>query len=144
MIMFSTSSLLGTAVDMLVLWLCSHYLFEGYVQEYILSPFISFECAVLTNFTIAYFFIWKDRVSHRGRRSFLRHFLGYNFSSFGVFLLKLGVMQAFHFTFPQMNILICNFLALCVSGGVNFVMNEWVIFRKTKSVNQSENDSEHT
>ena len=130
LIAFSTSSLLGTAVDMIVLWICSHYLFDGYFHEYILSPFISFEFAILTNFSVAYFLIWRERVTRHSAGSFFRHLCAYNLSSFGVFLVKLGMIQAIHFIFPGMDVLICNLLALCVSGGINFVLNEWVIFRK--------------
>ena len=37
---FAASTLAGTAIDMLVLWLCSDYLFKGYYWgEYLLSPF---------------------------------------------------------------------------------------------------------
>ena len=44
-------SLLGTAVDTLVLWLCSHYIFSGsYAGRNVISPVISFECAVRVNF----------------------------------------------------------------------------------------------
>lgn len=133
LVLFSTSSLLGTIVDMLVLWICSHYILRaGYVNEYIISPSISFEMACLANFTIAYFVIWKDRVSHFSTKSYWKHFAAYNTTSFSAFLVKLMFMQAIHFIFPGMNVLICNLLALCVSGGVNFALNEWVIFRKKK------------
>ena len=30
------------------------------------------------------------------------------------------------------DVVFCNLLALCVSGCVNFVMDEWVIFKKKK------------
>ena len=121
---------------MLVLWVCSHFLFEGYVNEYIVSPFISFEFAVLANFIIAYFFIWRERISRYTVRSFFRHFSAYNLSSFGVFLFKLGVIQGVHFIFPKLDVLICNIIALCFSGGINFILNEWVIFRK-KEIRQA-------
>jgi len=131
LVIFSTSSLLGTIVDMLVLWICAKFIFpRTYVYEYIASPFISYELACLTNFTIAYFYIWKDRVSHVSNKSYWKHFAAYNTTSLGAFLVKLAFMQAIHFLFPGMNVLICNFLALCVSGGINFAANEWLIFRK--------------
>ena len=48
---YFSASLLGTIVDTLVLWLCSHFLFNGnYFGRNILSPVISFECAVMVNF----------------------------------------------------------------------------------------------
>ena len=130
---FALSTLAGTAVDMLVLWLCSDYLFKGhYWGEYLLSPFLSFECAVLTNFVIAYFSVWKDRISARTVRSFLRHYAGYNLSCTGTFLIKMGVLLLIERFSGGWDVLICNLLALCVSGIVNFVLNEYVVFRNKK------------
>lgn len=130
---FSTSSLLGTVVDTAVLWVCSKWLFDTYVGQYIISPAISFECAAVTNFAVAYFFIWRDRVSRRNTRSFFRHLGGYNLSCVGAFLVKLAflllIQNMFHW-----NVVWCNLLALCVSGGLNFFMNERVVFRKKKAL----------
>ena len=129
-IRFSLSTLAGTVVDMLVLWVCSHYLLAGhYWGEYLLSPFISFECAVLTNFTIAYFSVWKDRVSVRTKRSFLRHYVGYNLSCTGTFLLKMGVLLLIERFSGGWDVLICNILALCVSGILNFILDDRLVFR---------------
>lgn len=89
---FSASSLLGTIVDTFVLWVCSKWLFSTYVGEYIISPAISFECAAVTNFVVAYFLIWKDRVSRRTARSFFRHLGGYNLSCVGAFLVKMAFL----------------------------------------------------
>ena len=130
---FSASSLLGTVVDMLILWICSDFLFRSDFGQFYLSPFISFEFAVLTNFSFAYFFIWKDRISKRSVRSFFRHYGGYNASCTLVFLIKMGFLTLFHHFFPSWDVLICNIVALCCSGTANFVMNEWVVFRKKKN-----------
>ena len=131
-IKFAVSTLAGTAVDMLVLWLCAHYLLDGsYWREYILSPFISFECAVLTNFTIAYFAVWRDRVSHFSFRSFLRHYGGYNLSCTGSFLVKLLILLLLERVF-HWDVLICNIVALCFSGLLNFFLNERVVFSKKR------------
>jgi len=129
---FSASTVAGFLVDNLVLWVCSTYLFKGtYFREVILSPTISFEFAVITNFLIAYYFVWKDRVSSRTVRSFFRHLGGYNLSSVGGFIIKMGVLMGI----KQMlgwNVVFCNMLAVCVSGGLNFALNEWVVFGKRK------------
>jgi len=133
LIKFSSSSLLGTGVDTLVLWLCSDYVFSGnYVGVNIVSPAISFEVAVLVNFTIAYFFIWNDRLSIQNFRSFVRHFLGYNLSCTGVFVLKMGFLLLIQHLF-KWDVILCNLLALCLSGFFNFLMNERVVFRRNKS-----------
>lgn len=127
---FVASTLAGTAVDMLVLWLCSDYLFKGYYWgEYLLSPFLSFECALLVNFAIAYFSVWKDRISARTIRSFFRHYAGYNLSCTGTFLLKMGILLLIERFSGGWDVLICNILALCVSGILNFVLNDRLVFR---------------
>lgn len=129
---FASSTLVGTAVDMLVLWLCAHYLLDGsYWREYILSPFISFECAVIANFVVAYYGVWRDRVSKHTFRSFMRHYGGYNISCTGAFLVKMAALLLFESIFGW-DVLWCNIAALCVSGLLNFFMNEKVVFRKKK------------
>ncbi|MBQ7072526.1 MAG: GtrA family protein [Bacteroidales bacterium] len=128
---FFASNLLGTLVDTGVLWLCSTYLFHNYAGQYLLSPFISFECAVLVNFVCSYFFIWKDRISQYSWRSFFRHYGGYNLSCTGVFLFKMLLLLGIE-RLSGWNVVICNLAALCLTGVLNFVMGEWVVFRKKK------------
>lgn len=135
---FSLSTLAGTAVDMLVLWIFKQFVFKGwYYGEYMISPVISFFFAVLTNFSLAYFIVWKDRVSKRSVRSFFRHFAGYGISSLGGFIVKMGLLLLIEKIF-HWDVLICNLVALCFSGLLNFALNEWVVFgkRKPKDPNQ--------
>lgn len=127
---FMASRLIGTGVDTLVLWLMSHYIFGGgYVATYILSPLISFEAAVMSNFLCSYYWIWNSRISERSRRSFWRHFLGFNISSLAGFLVKMLFLLLFERWFG-LNVIICNLLALCISGVLNFFLSEAVVFRK--------------
>ena len=141
-ITFSASTLIGTAVDFLVLWICAHGHFKGsYVGEYIISPAISFEFATIANFTIAYFFIWQDRISSRSARSFFRHFLGYNISCVGAFLIKMGFLLLTRWVAKRfgadLDVMWCNLFALMFSGCFNFFMNEKLIFRQ-KQINGPE------
>lgn len=62
----------GTVVDTAVLWLVTHYLFHSFAGEYLLSPFISFECAVLFNYSCSFFFVWKGKAGLGGARVFFR------------------------------------------------------------------------
>lgn len=130
---FSASSLLGTIVDTAVLWVCSKWIFSTYFGQYIISPCISFECAAVTNFVVAYFLIWRDRVSCRNTRSFFRHLGGYNLSCIGAFLVKMAFLLLIQKLF-KWNVVWCNLLALCVSGGLNFFMSERVVFRRKKAL----------
>ena len=137
---FFASNLLGTLVDTGVLWVCSSLFFKSYWGKYLLSPFISFECAVFVNFVCSYFIIWKDRISRRTKRSFLRHYAGYNLSCTGVFLFKMVFLLLFERLFGW-NVVICNLAALCISGVLNFSMDEWVVFRKKKGGSNAGNNT---
>ena len=83
---FVLSRLFGTGVDTLVLWLCSDYIFTSYWGSYILSPIISFEFAVMSNFMWSYFWIWKSRIVQRGYRAFWGRFFIFNLSFFFLIL----------------------------------------------------------
>ena len=128
---FIIGNVVGTLVDTLVLWVFSHFVFDGYLGKVIVSPVISFEFAVLVNFLLSYHFIWKDRVPQMTSRSFLRHFWPYNISCIGGFIVKMGALMLIEYL-TKWDVVICNLLALCVSGTFNFAMNEFVVFRKRK------------
>jgi putative flippase GtrA len=117
---------IGTIIDTAVLWLFSHFVFDGYVGEYVISPVISFECAVMSNYLFSYFGVWRER---RSAGSFVLKYIMYNISSSLVFTMKLGVILLLEHLFGW-NVVICNLAALCLSGLINFSLSEWVIFRK--------------
>ena len=72
---FMGTGVVGSIVDTLVLWLLSDLVFsKGYWGEYIISPAISFQCAVAVNYTISYFYVWKDRTRGRSDASVKRFF----------------------------------------------------------------------
>ena len=127
---FMLSTLGGTAVDCGVMWLLAEVLFADVKWVgLVLAPTVSFECAVLTNYTLAYFFVWKDRVGERSVRGFWGRFLPYNVSCIAAFLIKMVPFILIRH-FAGLNVVLCNLIALVFSGIFNFVMNEWVIFRK--------------
>ena len=136
---FSVTSGAGTLVDLGVhWWLAASFLQERYWWTFWVAPVISFELAVLTNFLIAYYFVWRERISKRSPRSFMRHYAGYNAAATGVFFIKLLVMQGIHllmvafgwFQGKTYEPALCNMLALCISGCFSFVLNEFVVFKK--------------
>ena len=141
-IVFSLTSVVGTIVDLGLHWLLSEYAFDGsYWGSFWIAPTISFELATLTNFFIAYYWVWKERVSKPGSlRSLVRHCVAYNATCVGGYIIKLAAMQGFHFLFVSqgwfqdlsVEPVLCNLLGLCFSGAFNFVMNEFVIFNKAK------------
>lgn len=132
---FAGTSAVGSVVDTLVLWLLSDLVFtKGYLGEYIVSPFISFQCAVAVNFTISYFYVWKDRTRKRpdaSVRRFFKLFGGYNLSTSAVFLFRLGVLLLIE-RLTGWDVVICNLIAMCFSGIINFTINNLLIFKKKK------------
>ena len=127
---FMLSTLAGTAVDCAVMWLLAEKLFtENEMAQLFIAPSVSFECAVFTNYVLAYFFVWKDRVKARSLRNFFLRFFPYNVSCIAAFLIKMIPFVLIRH-FAGLNVVVCNLLALSVSGLFNFFMNEWVIFRK--------------
>ena len=130
---FMGTSVIGTVVDTLVLWLLSDFIFtEGYWGEYVISPVISFQCAVAANFIISYFYVWKDRTLTDTDRSFKRAFrlyLTYNLSASAVFLLRLGVLLLIE-RFTGLDVVVCNLIALCISGILNFSIYNLFVFKK--------------
>ena len=118
---------------MLVLWLLSDFVFTGgYTGEYLLSPVLSFQAAVSVNFNIFFFYVWKDRVADvLGVGTYLRRYLTYNLSCSTVFLLRYGILQLIG-QFTGWDVLLCNLCAMCVSGILNFLLANNLVFRKTK------------
>ena len=145
---FFVTSLLGTAVDTAGLWLMSNYVFDGYTGQFIIAPVMSFECAVFTNFLCSYYYIWRGRINRDKSKAFLRYYLKYNASCTGGFLIKMVLLLILERVFravgvpSDVNILgimipdvvLCNLMALCISGLFNFSMGEWVVFRKKKGL----------
>ncbi len=140
-VMFMLTSSAGTVVDLGLHWVFCEFVFNGnYWGSFWIAPTISFEVAALVNFIIAYFFVWKERITHRSVRSFWRHFAGYNAATIGAYLIKFIAMQGLHFLFVSLNWIqewslepvFCNLLGLCFSGVFNFIMSEFVIFSKKK------------
>jgi putative flippase GtrA len=128
---YAGTSIAGTIVDTLVLWLMSDFVFRDvYWAQYILSPAISFQCAVITNYLIFYFYVWRDRTKEdRSRHNFTRRFLAYDLSCTTVFLLRLLLLLMIE-RVSGWDVVVCNLIAMCFSGILNFVSNNLIVFRK--------------
>jgi putative flippase GtrA len=123
---FSSSTILGTVVDTSVLFVLSEWVFASYAGEYLLSPTISFEAAVINNYLFSYFWVWKTRVPRTGA-DFFRRFVLYNLNTALVFAGKLGVLVLINLL-TGLHVVLCNLLALLVSGLANFFLQDRVIF----------------
>lgn len=132
-IKFAGTSVIGTLVDTLVLWLISDFVFTGgYWGEYVISPAISFQCALAVNFTISYFYVWKDRTRKRpdtSVRRFFKLYAVYVLSGSAVFLLRLGALLLIE-RFTGWDVVLCNLIAMVFSGIINFTIDNLLIFGK--------------
>ena len=132
---FSLAGIMGTIVDTVILWLLKSFVFHSYLTVYILSPAISFEVAMLNNYIISYFWIWHDRVDKKPKDFFMR-LLPYNSTCLIAFGVKMAFLilieRIFHF-----DVVICNILALLISGTVNFLAGEKWIFKFKKQYNEN-------
>lgn len=128
---FAASTLVGTVVDTAVLWLCAHYLLNGsYMGENIVSPTISFFCATVANYIVAYLWVWSDRIKKRSTRDFLGRYVGYFGTCIGGFLIKMFFLQVFCLFIP-LDVVWLNLLAVCFSGIFTFFVNEFLVFSST-------------
>jgi putative hemolysin/putative flippase GtrA len=128
---FVISRGLGTVVDTLVLWFCEKLVFTGYWGQYLISPAISFEVATFFNYVLSYYWIWRSRVENKNARIFWHLFGVFNISCIAGFLIKMVFLLLFERLFG-FDAVICNLLALCVSGIFNFYLSDWVVFKKKK------------
>ncbi|HIZ26074.1 GtrA family protein [Barnesiella sp. An55] len=133
---FVVSRLFGTGVDTFVLWICSDYIFSSYFGRVILSPTISFEFAVLSNFMCSYFWIWKSRLEHRSARDFVHRFIVFNISSGAGFLIKMVFLLIFERIF-MWDVIYCNLAALLISGLFNYLVADMLVFKSRKQVKVS-------
>lgn len=130
---YSTGSLAGTTTDTLVLWLLSSCFFESKTGINLVSPTISWICAVFVNFLVSYYFVWKDRVvkSKSTKKTFIGRLGTYYASCFVAFLIKMAILQLI-VNLLVWNIVICNLMALCISGFCNYTINDNLTFKKKK------------
>ena len=127
---FVSTNLIGTVVDTLALWLLVTFAFETYPEEYVLAPTISFQLAVVNNYSLSYFWTWKGRVKKTVPDFFQRLFF-YNINCVLVFLLKLGLLITIS-GLLDLHVVFCNLLALTITGLINFALQDRLIFRQQK------------
>lgn len=138
---FLLSRIVGTLVDTFILWMLSAYVFTSYVGIYLVSPTISFEFAVVSNFLFSYFWIWRKRISSNNIKTFFIRFFAFNIASVMGFAIKMSLLLLFERLFGW-NVVFCNIVALLISGIVNFIIAEFVIFKKKPVIIEPVNDQD--
>ena len=114
---FVLTNLSGTVVDTAVL-LGLSAVWSSPALLYLLAPVIAFELATLNNFTLAYNWVWRERVEPSWK-DFWTRFVKFNVSVLGVFLMRLGLIAVLGFSLG-LPVVVCNLIALTLSGLVNF------------------------
>jgi len=138
---FLLSRIVGTLVDTWVLWMLSAYVFTSYVGIYLVAPTISFEFAVVSNFLFSYFWIWRRRISVKSIKTFFTRFTAFNLTSVMGFVIKMILLLLFERLFGW-NVVYCNIVALLISGIINFILAEFVVFKKKPVIIEPVNDME--
>jgi len=126
---FFISRLLGTLIETIILWVFSTYLFFSYVGTYIVAPTISFEIVMFCNYVISYYWIWNKHIFPKNTKSFFIRLALFNISSILGFLIKMGFLLLFERLF-KWDVVYCNLIALLISGIVNFLLAERLVFKK--------------
>ena len=131
LVIFMLCSTSGTIVELVVVWLCSTFLFHNYVGQYVVSPIIAFECAVVVDFVFYSRILWRKRSKGIGFRSYLVRLLKFNLSASGVYLLRLALIQAMGLAW-HLHVVWCEMISMCFSGTLNYIISENLIFKKNK------------
>ena len=125
----------GTVVNMLVLYLCHNYLFDG-LEADLGKPYLSLAVAIavatLNNFSWNRLWTWADRRAHGSEQAapgFLHQLLKYALASwFGIGVQYVLTLWWSHF----MHYMLANVLAILVASVSNFLANDRWTFKKPK------------
>lgn len=131
---FVLTNFTGTLVETVILYLLANFVFDNYVGKYIVATTIAFEFAVFNNYTLSYFWIWKERV-HNKAKDFFQRFFFYNINCTITFLIKLGLIILIE-RVSHLHVVYCNLIALIFTGILNYYIQDKLIFRK-KIANQT-------
>lgn len=131
---FVRVSALGTLVETVILWVLAELVFVGYEGRYIVAPAISYECAVISNFLLSYFWTWKENVGHT-LSDYFKRFTAYNIVTFLVFLVKLALLASIG-SMTGWHPVVCNVLALLATGVLNFVVQDSMVFRPNSTATE--------
>jgi putative flippase GtrA len=122
---FVVTNLGGTLVETAVLWALCSWAFDSFAGRYLLAPLLAFQVAVLNNYTVAYLWVWRERVP-RLWRDYCARLPRYEVSVVGAFAGRLALIALLG-RMLRLDPVVCNLAALLVSGLFNFGSQErWV------------------
>lgn len=129
---FFITNLVGTIIDTIVIFILKKWVFHSYFFVYIIAPTIGFEIAVINNYTMSFFWTWKDRTT-KTRNAYLKNFLPYNLTVVSVFGLRLLLIMIISKS-VKLDVIYCNLIALTFTGLLNYLGLNKLIFRKKKNI----------
>ncbi|RLD53930.1 MAG: GtrA family protein [Bacteroidetes bacterium] len=125
---FFITNLIGTTIDTIVIFIFKEWVFHSYFFVYIITPIIGFEIAAVNNYTISFFWVWKDRTVKKSK-TFLKNFLPYNLTVISVFGVRL-ILIIIISKIVKLDVVFCNLIALLFSGLLNYLGLNKLVFRK--------------
>jgi len=127
---YAMFSLAGTVTDILVIWLFSHLVFpEWKLVQSVFSTMLATECQIIVTFIVSAMFVWGDIMKGKRKRAKFGHFLAFNASFVVVFFFKYFI-QLFFAKDIGLDVVLAELIALTISGVLNFLMNNYIIFKK--------------
>jgi len=130
---FFITNLVGTIIDTIVIFILKKWVFHSYFFVYVIAPTIGFEIAVINNYTMSFFWTWKDRTA-KTRKAYLKNFLPYNLTVVSVFGLRLLFIFIISKS-VKLDVIYCNLIALVFTGLLNYWGLDRFIFRKKIKIN---------
>ncbi|MGQ9720646.1 MAG: GtrA family protein [Candidatus Jordarchaeum sp.] len=119
---------IGYMVDNLVFFMLSRYI-SSLVFLTFLVPFFSYELAMFNNYTLSYYWVWKDRRSKDVR--FIKKLIYYNITTFVPFIFRMVIFVHLFRVFGIEGI-IANMIAVLFGVIFNFFVCEKYIFKIKK------------
>jgi putative flippase GtrA len=123
----------GVVVDFGIQSILS-FIFKNILNEQIINlifPIIAYETAVINNFLLSYFWVWRDR-----KGNFFVNFIKYQISTLIAFGIRWVLLQivwnVFHISVKTQYILyqFCYLVILIVVMLINFLLIEFHVFKK--------------
>jgi putative flippase GtrA len=115
----------GTLLETVVLWALSRA-WPSFGGSYLAAPVLAFECALLSNYTLSYVWVWRGQVAGTAA-DWASRLAPYHAGCAGVFLGRLGLVAAAG-ALLGVDVVLANFGALLLSGLASFGVQQRLVF----------------
>lgn len=123
LVRYCISTLGGIAAETILLWVLSDIVWPDWeFGVSVVGPTLGFELCLLVNYSAVHYFVWRERQSSLWR---------FHVSNASVYCVKMLFLLSIRYI-SGVDIVLCNLLAMGLAGLLNFILNDTVVFRKTK------------